>query len=125
MLKFWLVCGGLFGFLAVAFGAFGTHGLAKRIPAERLEAFESAVRYQMYHALALLFIGILEHVLPGIRLDIVGWAFVVGTLLFCGSVYMYALTEMKWLDGVAPVGGIVLLIGWGWLVYQFLQWLPQ
>ena len=121
MLKYWFICGGLFGFLSVAFGALGSHAISKKIAPDLLASFETAVQYQMYHALALLAIGLMQQAFNTTVFEYTGWAFIVGILLFCGSLYMRALTGMKWLANIAPVGGIILLFGWGWLLYQSIH----
>jgi uncharacterized membrane protein YgdD (TMEM256/DUF423 family) len=107
----WTLVGGLIGFCAVAAGAFGAHGLKAVITPSRLETFEVAVRYQMYHALALLVAGLLDA-------RAAAWCFLVGTVIFSGSLYLLVLTEQRWLGAVTPVGGIVLLAGWALLALQ-------
>lgn len=124
----WLRIGAMAAFLAVAFGAFGAHGLRDRLkPAEgdstaeagfklrRIENFETASRYNMYHALALIVVGLLSMSTPGrsgTMLAVAGWSFVVGTLLFSGSLYAYGFTGMRWLGAITPFGGLGFLIGW-------------
>lgn len=121
MLKYWFICGGLFGFLAVAFEAFGANALSKRLSSDMTNEFELAIRYQMYHALALLVVALLQLHTGMKEFEIAGWAFIVGTLLFSGSVYMHAITGFRWLKGLIPMGGIVLLIGWGYLLFQSIK----
>jgi uncharacterized membrane protein YgdD (TMEM256/DUF423 family) len=115
------ILGGLFAFLGVALGAFGAHGLEGRLPASDLAIFETAVRYQMYHALALVLVGILMvRGGPG-STAAAGWAFVVGILLFSGSLYLMLLTGQRWLGAVTPLGGVSFLIGWAALAWSFVQ----
>ena len=105
------------GFLAVAFGAFGAHGLESRLDAQHLQTFETGVRYQMYHALALLgtaFLATDEKRSKAV--GIAAWSFVVGCLFFSGSLYALALGGPKWLGMVAPIGGLAFMIGWAALV---------
>ncbi len=100
------------GFLAVALGAFAAHGLKSRLTAELLATFETGVRYQMYHALALLAAAWALTRWPGPVTAASGWLFVAGTLLFSGSLYALSLTGEKWLGAVTPVGGLAFLAGW-------------
>jgi uncharacterized membrane protein YgdD (TMEM256/DUF423 family) len=104
--------GAISGFLAVAAGAFGAHALRDRLSAEHLAVFETAARYQMYHALALLAVALLLPLRPLGTLQWAGWLFVVGTALFSGSLYALALTGTRWLGAITPLGGIAFLAGW-------------
>ena len=104
--------GALSGFVAVAAGAFGAHGLRERLSAEMLAVFETGARYQMYHALALLASGWAAARWPGAAPQISGWAFFTGTILFSGSLYLLSLTGIRWLGAVTPLGGLAFLIGW-------------
>jgi uncharacterized membrane protein YgdD (TMEM256/DUF423 family) len=122
----WLRIGAIAGFLAVAFGAFGAHGLKDRLkPAvsdtpdesafklRRIENFETASRYNMYHGLALIAVGLVAlSGRPGAALTVAGWSFVIGTLIFSGSLYAYGFTGLRWLGAITPIGGLGLLIGW-------------
>ena len=116
-----LALGCLFGFLGVAAGAFGAHGLEGMIPADRLDTFETGVRYQIAHALALLFVG-----LAAARWPVRAWAgpgllLVVGTLVFSGSLYALALTGVGAFGAIAPIGGTGLIAGWLWLALVALR----
>ena len=104
--------GALSAFIAVAAGAFGAHALRTRLSAEMLATFEIAARYQMYHALALIACAWAATRWPGTLVTASAWLFVVGTVLFCGSLYVLSLTGIRWLGAVTPVGGIALLAGW-------------
>jgi uncharacterized membrane protein YgdD (TMEM256/DUF423 family) len=110
----WLRIGALLGGLAVAAGAFGAHGLKDRLDARALELFETAARYQMYHALALLAVGLWLQSAPIPRLagQVAGWGFLVGTLVFSGSLYLLALSGQRWLGAITPIGGVAFLVGW-------------
>ena len=99
-------------FLAVAAGAFGKHALKDRLPADLLEVFEVAVRYQAYHALALLAVSIIASRREGAAVDIAGAAFTAGIIVFSGSLYALALTGARWLGAITPIGGLLLLAGW-------------
>jgi uncharacterized membrane protein YgdD (TMEM256/DUF423 family) len=110
--RVFLGLGAMSGFVAVAAGAFGAHALRDRLSAEYLAVFETAARYQMYHALALLAVALLLSLRPVGTLQWAGWLFVVGTTLFCGSLYALALTGTRWLGAITPLGGIAFLAGW-------------
>ena len=98
--------------LSVAAGAFGAHALRSRLTPEYLTVFETAARYQMYHALGLLAVAWAVSRWPGGMGQWAGWLFVVGTVLFCGSLYALALTGARWLGVIAPVGGFAFMAGW-------------
>ena len=117
MQRTFLALAALFGLLAVAAGAFGAHALESRLTADRLAIFETAARYQMYHALALLGVAWVASTLPGAGAlaSAAGWAFVVGTLVFCGSLYLLALGGPRWLGAITPIGGLGFLTGWALL----------
>ena len=104
----------LLGGLGVAIGAFGAHALHDTLAkAGRLDTFETAVRYQFYHALALVAIGVLWAVRPELRtLGTTGWLWTGGILLFSGSLYALCFTGITKLGAVAPLGGLLLLAGW-------------
>lgn len=99
-------------FLAVAAGAFGAHGLRARLAPDLLAVFETAARYQMYHALALLAAAWAASRWPGALPQWAGWLFVAGTVLFSGSLYLLALSGMRWLGAITPLGGAAFLAGW-------------
>jgi uncharacterized membrane protein YgdD (TMEM256/DUF423 family) len=103
--------------IAVALGAFGAHGLRARIVPDMLLTFEIGVRYQMYHALALLAVGAVAGRLPGGAVAAAGWLFVAGTVIFSGSLYVLALTGQRWLGAVTPLGGLAFLAGWAVLAW--------
>jgi uncharacterized membrane protein YgdD (TMEM256/DUF423 family) len=100
------------GLISLAAGAFGAHGLRTRIAPESLLVFETAARYQMYHALALLAVAWAVTRWPGTLPHLAGWFFVIGTILFSGSLYTLALTGAGWLGAITPLGGVALLGGW-------------
>ena len=111
----WLAAGALFGLLAVGAGAFGAHGLRAVLTPEALAVFETATRYQMYHALALVACGVAA---PRLRPGPATWAaglFVTGIVLFSGSLYLLTLTGMRSLGIVTPFGGVAWLIAWALL----------
>ncbi len=105
--------GSLSAGLAVALGAFGAHALKARLTADRLVTFETGVRYQMYHALALLAVALTAaHLSMTSLLDLAGWLFVAGTLLFSGSLYLLCVTGKRWLGTITPFGGVAFIAGW-------------
>ena len=104
--------GALSAMLGVGAGAFGAHALRARLTAEHLAVFETAVRYQMYHALALLAVGWAVTRWPGALPVWAGWLFVAGTVLFSGSLYILALSGIRWWGAVTPLSGIAFLAGW-------------
>lgn len=114
MTKVFLTIAALLGGSAVGFGAFGAHALKERLSERSLEIFETATRYQMYHALALLLVGVLmsRSTTEQTFLTASGWAFIIGVILFCGSLYALSFSGIKWLGAVAPLGGLALMVGW-------------
>jgi uncharacterized membrane protein YgdD (TMEM256/DUF423 family) len=100
------------GFLAVAAGAFGAHALRARLGPDLLAVFETGARYQMYHALALVAAAWVVTRWPGPLAAWAGWLFVAGTIVFSGSLYALALTGVRWLGAVTPLGGLCFLAGW-------------
>ncbi len=115
--RVWVVAGAVAGALSVAAGAFGAHALKARLAPELLAVFETAVRYQMVHALALLATGWVSVAFPGRASALAGWAFLAGTVLFSGSLYLLALGGVRAVGVVTPVGGLLLIAGW-----LFLAW---
>lgn len=114
--------GAMSAFIGVALGAFGAHGLRKRLSADMLVVFEIGVRYQLYHALGLLGAGaaVAAAGLPTGPVATAGVLFVLGTLVFSGSLYVLALSGRKWLGAVTPLGGLALLAGWACLAWAAL-----
>jgi len=111
--KLFFALGSLSGALAVALGAFGAHGLAGRLSPDLLATFETGVRYEMYHALALIAVAWAVTRWPGSGLPpVAGWLFVAGTVLFSFSLYALALTGMRWLGAITPLGGVAFIAGW-------------
>lgn len=110
-----LAIGAISGFLAVVMGAFGAHGLKSMVTEHRLANWETAARYQMYHAFALIAAAwVAKDFSPGWG-SRAGWMFLSGTLVFSGSLYVLVLTEQKWLGAITPLGGLLFLAGWACL----------
>ncbi len=119
--RVFFVLGSLSGLLGVAAGAFGAHGLRGRLTPELLDVYETAVRYQLFHALALLAVAWAVTRWPGSLANAAGWLFVAGTLLFSGSLYVLSLTGIRWLGAITPLGGVAFLAGWGCLIWTALR----
>ena len=124
MTRIFLVLGALFAFLGVVAGAFGAHFLKTVLSPDMLAVVETAVRYQMYHAFALLMVGWASEQFPQASLMPAGWLFAGGIVVFSGSLYALAFTGTSWLGAFTPLGGVAFLVGWGWLAWQFWTWAP-
>jgi uncharacterized membrane protein YgdD (TMEM256/DUF423 family) len=111
-MKGFVVLGAVLAAAAVAAGAFGAHGLASRLTPERLATWETAARYHMYHAVALMLVGVLAARWPSPLLSVAAWLFVAGIVVFGGTVYALALGAPRWLGAVTPLGGFALIAGW-------------
>ena len=113
-----LLIGSVLGFLGVAFGAFGAHALKGRLSTDMLTVFETGVRYQMYHALAVLIVAAaLGRLGPVPLLGAAGWIFTAGVVVFSGSLYVLALTGVGTFGAITPIGGLLFLAGWGLLAW--------
>ena len=110
--RLFFALGSLSGCVGVAFGAFAAHALKRSLDAGLLATFEVGVRYQMYHAFALLAVGWAQTRWPGKVLTASGWLFVAGTMIFSGSLYALSLSGLRWLGAITPIGGLALLAGW-------------
>ena len=110
--------------LSVAAGAFATHALKEKLTENALTIFEKGAKYQMYHALALLLVAllILNNSTAPTYLNIAGFAFIVGIVIFSGSLYVLSLSGIKWLGAITPIGGAAFLIGWGSLAIAAWKW---
>ncbi|SCY87364.1 MULTISPECIES: DUF423 domain-containing protein [unclassified Pseudomonas] len=112
MLRSFLMLAAFFGFTGVALGAFAAHGLKNRLSADYLAIFHTGVTYQLVHTLALLGVALLATHIPGRVVTWAGISFVVGILLFSGSLYLLTLTGISKLGIITPLGGVAFLIGW-------------
>jgi len=119
MYKFFITSGSILAGLAVIFGAFGAHALKEKISGENLLIFETGVRYQMYHAFALIIVFLLSSKINSPLLNYSGFFFVAGIVLFSGSIYLLACRELFGIEGwksflgpITPIGGLCLIIGW-------------
>lgn len=108
-----LTTGVMLAGLGVAIGAFGAHALRPLLEAhDRVETFELAVRYQFYHSFAILFSGVLMYHFPSPQISRAVLCFVIGIIIFCGSLYVLSTTGMLWLGAVTPLGGVLFVAGW-------------
>ena len=112
MERLFIIMGALSGAIGVAAGAFGAHALRARVEPRMLEVFETGARYQMYHALAMLAAAWMVSRFPGALMNASGWLFMAGTVLFSGSLYAMALTGVRALGAITPLGGVCFLAGW-------------
>lgn len=110
--NFWIEAGSVLMFLAVGIGAFGAHGLKNILSPEMKEVYETAVRYQVYHSLALFVVAWMSSKMPSRAVSISGWCFLIGILLFSGSLYALSLSGIRRLGIITPLGGLAFLVGW-------------
>lgn len=113
--------GAVIALLAVAAGAFGAHALSTRLAPDRLATFETAARYQMYHALALIAAAGAAAKWPGSAASLAGTFFLAGIVIFCGTCYALALGSARWLGAITPIGGLSFMIGWALLAWAALR----
>jgi uncharacterized membrane protein YgdD (TMEM256/DUF423 family) len=121
MVKFWFISAAISGFLSVALGAFGAHSLKNILDEYGKSIYEKAVLYQMFHTMALFAVGVIQRLNQEISFSIAGWGFFVGIILFSGSLYLLATTNIKWFGAITPIGGIAFLFGWFWLVASIFK----
>lgn len=118
MAKLMLLFTGISGALAVILGAFGAHGLKQRLAENLLTAYQTGVQYHFYHTLALGLTALALYRWPGnSALIAAGWSFIIGMLLFSGSLYLLGVTGMKWLGPITPLGGLAFIIGWVCIIW--------
>lgn len=112
MEKTFFIIGALSAGLSVMLGAFGAHALRERLTPQLLETFETGVRYEIYHAFAILVVAFALTRWPSNFINYAGWLFIIGTILFSGSLYLLALTGTRWLGAITPLGGVAFIAGW-------------
>jgi uncharacterized membrane protein YgdD (TMEM256/DUF423 family) len=112
MKSIWFSVGAIAGALGVTLGAFGAHALKSRVTEDLLAVFEVGVRYQMYHAFALLAVAWAATRWPGNWVNASGWLFTIGILVFSGSLYLMTLSGARWLGAITPIGGLCFILGW-------------
>ena len=120
MAQTFLLIGALGGVIGVTLDAFGAHGLRGRLSPDMFAVFETAVRYHMYHALALVLVSALMTRIDGWLMSAAGWSFTIGIVLFSGSLYALALTGVPVLGAVTPIGGVAFVLGWAFLAIAAL-----
>lgn len=122
-----LIAGALLAALAVGLGAFGAHGLKKFVPVETIGTFETGVRYQFYHAFALMLVAILFERFPGTWMNYAGYAFITGIVLFSGSLYLLTMLKatgtvgLRGIGAITPFGGLFLIAGWILMAVAFIK----
>ncbi len=117
MMKLILMIGAISGFITVALGAFGAHGLESKLTEKMMQTWEKAVQYQMFHTTAIFIAAILLVVSEVTTFQTSAWVFLIGIILFSGSLYVYSLTGAKTFAMITPLGGVAFLIGWVILAY--------
>ena len=113
-----IIIGSLFAALSVLLGAFGAHGLKNRLTMEDLAIFETAVRYQMYHSLGILLMGVASFYLTEKLVSIPAYILILGIIFFSGSLFLLVFTNLRWFGAITPIGGLCLIIGWLLLAYN-------
>ena len=121
MSRLFFAFGSGFALIAVVTGAFAAHALKSRLSPEMFQIFEVAVRYQMYHALGLIAVAWASTQWSGQLVTASGWLFVVGIVIFSGSLYILSLTGIRWLGAITPIGGAAFIIGWGCLLWAAIR----
>jgi uncharacterized membrane protein YgdD (TMEM256/DUF423 family) len=122
MIKLIFIFSSISGMIAVGLGAFGAHALKVKLEAEgTLATFQTAVQYQFYHTLALLFIGLLMTRLESSWLNYSAYGMMVGILIFSGSLYILCFTGIKWMGAITPIGGLGFILGWGFLFLAVMK----
>lgn len=119
-MRLWIVIGAVSAFVSVAAGAFGAHALKARLTPDMLTIFETGNRYQMYHSLGLIAVGLFAAHRPSGLLNGAGWAMLVGILVFSGSLYALALSGVRALGAITPIGGMGFLVGW--VLFALAAW---
>jgi uncharacterized membrane protein YgdD (TMEM256/DUF423 family) len=122
VIRLWICTGAANGFVAVALGAFATHFLDKQLSKEAIGWIATGARYELFHAVALLSVAWLagREVRSPVSLSVAGWSFLLGSVLFCGTLYLMALTGVTGIGRVVPIGGVAFLFGWGSLFFYGL-----
>ena len=114
----YLMIGAMSGCLVVIMGAFGAHALNEILDDYGKSIYNKAVLYHMFHSIAILILGLINKIQPEIQLSMAGWSFVFGIILFSGSIYILAITDIKSLGMITPIGGILFIIGWVFLLIK-------
>jgi len=123
-MKAFIIIGAINALLSVALGAFGAHGLEGKIPEKYLETWKTGVTYQMFHSTGLILIGLLLGKFPeSSLLNWAGWLMLIGIILFAGSLYILAVTQIKILGAITPIGGVAFLTAWLLIIIAAWKWM--
>ncbi|MFF2287477.1 DUF423 domain-containing protein [Peribacillus butanolivorans] len=122
-MKLFIILGALNGFIAVALGAFGAHGLEGKIPDKYLATWQTAVDYQMFHAAGLLVLGLLAGKISSPLINWSGWLMLIGIILFSGSLFVLSVTQIKVLGAITPLGGVSFLVAWVLMIIAAYKYL--
>lgn len=121
-MKTFIVIGAVAMALGVVLGAFGAHGLKARLTPDLLAVYQTGVEYHLYHALGLILVGILVVQFPHISgLKVGGWLLLAGILVFSGSLYVLAISGVRWLGAITPIGGLAFIVGWMWIAWSLAR----
>lgn len=121
-MKTFIVIGAIAMALGVVLGAFGAHGLKARLTPDLLAVYQTGVEYHLYHALGLILVGILVVQFPHVSgLKVGGWLLLAGILVFSGSLYVLAITGVRWLGAITPIGGLAFIVGWTWIAWSLAR----
>ncbi len=122
MQKVFLIAGTLMGAFSVIIGAFGAHALKAILQASgRIDTFETAVKYQFYHAFALILVGIIMFHLKHQLFNYAGYSFIIGTIIFSGSLYILCITGITKFGMITPIGGLIMIVGWILLMFGIIK----
>ena len=120
-MKIWIVYGSFFSLLAIVLGAFGGHGVKNVLDQYSREIYEKAIYYHFIHSLAIILIAILNNQYNNINLSYSVYLFLFGIIIFSGSLYVLAITGIKWLGAITPIGGLLFIFGWVYMIVAFLK----
>ena len=120
MFKTGILIGCFFAFATVILGAFGAHALKDQLSLYGKSIYEKGIFYQMFHSIGILIVSILHHTTNSLDLSVCIWLFMFGIILFSGSLYILALTDIKWFGAITPIGGLLFIVGWLVLFYKTL-----
>lgn len=121
-MKTFLVIGALAMALGVILGAFGAHGLKNKLTPDLLAVYHTGVEYHLYHGLGLILVGVLINQLPRVSgLHTGGWLLLAGIVIFSGSLYALAMTGIRWLGAITPLGGLAFIAGWVWIAWSLVR----
>ena len=120
-MKNWLIIGSVLIGLSVILGAFASHTLKDRLSLQDLNIFETGVRYQIYHSIGLILLGLLGFFFPGTVINTPAKLFITGIILFSGSLYLLVLTNLRWFGVITPIGGLCFIFGWFLLALKIFK----